>query len=223
MNLGDGLEKAVRVVHGHGQHVGDALASVAHFQGFPVEPFPLARLARHVHVGQEVHLDRLHAGPFARLAASSRYVEGEATLFVAPDFGFRKQGELRSNQVHQPRVSGGVGARCASDGTLVDRDAFVDVVQPRDFLVGEGNADVLVQMVQQRRQKGLVDKRAFAAPADPTDADQAAQRQFQVDRLQVVSGRAFQDEVLPVASSSLCGHLDALDAVQVLGGQRVRR
>ena len=221
MNLGDGLEEAVRVVHSHGQHVRDALASVAHFQGFTVEPFPLARLARHVHVGQEIHLHGFHAGPFAGLASSSRHVEGKAALFVAADFGFRKQGELRSNQVHQPRVGRGVGAWCASDGTLVDRDALVDVVQPCDFLVGQGNADVLVQMVQQRRKKGLVDQGAFAAPADPTDADQAAQRQFQIDRLQVVARGAFQDEVLPVASSSLGRHLDALDAVQVLRSQRV--
>ena len=55
MNLGNGLEKVVGVVHRHGEHVGDAFAAVPNLKRFPVEAFALARFAGDVNVGQEVH------------------------------------------------------------------------------------------------------------------------------------------------------------------------
>ena len=90
------------------------------------------------------------------------------------------------------------------------------MLQPRDGFVREWNADVVVQVVEQRGQQGLVDQRAFAAAADATDAHQTSQRDFDIDLLQVVSGGAFQDEVFAVAFSALFGHSNGLDAVQVL-------
>src|SRR5665647_3577679 len=41
----------------HVQHIRDGLALEVHLQGLPVVPGAVAHLARHVHVGQEVHLD----------------------------------------------------------------------------------------------------------------------------------------------------------------------
>ena len=90
------------------------------------------------------------------------------------------------------------------------------MVQPRDGFVREGNADVFVKVVEQRRKQRLVDQRAFAASADATDTHQTSQRDFDIDLLQVVAAGAFQDEVLAVAFSALLGHSNGFDAVQVL-------
>ena len=50
-------KKRERLLDGHVEHVGDALALEAHLERLAVVALAVALLARHVHVGQEVHLD----------------------------------------------------------------------------------------------------------------------------------------------------------------------
>ena len=128
MNFGNGLEEVVCLVNGHGQDVGDALASVPHFQGFSVETLALARFAFDVHVWKEVHLHRSDACALAIFAPPTRHVERESPLLVATNLGLRQQRELGANQVHQPRVGRRVGPRCTTDGALIDGNALVDVL-----------------------------------------------------------------------------------------------
>jgi hypothetical protein len=64
------LEEGERVLHRHLEHVGDALAAEAHLERLAVVALPLAHLARHVDVGEEVHLDLHEAVALARLAAA---------------------------------------------------------------------------------------------------------------------------------------------------------
>ena len=59
----------------------------------------LALLARHEHVGQEVHLDHLGALALARLAAAALDVEGEPAGLVAADLRFLGQGEDLPDEV----------------------------------------------------------------------------------------------------------------------------
>ena len=135
----------------------DAFAAVPNLQRFAVEALALARFAGDVHVGQEVHFDGAYARAFARLAASSRHIEGEASLFVAADFGLGEEGELRADQIHQSRVRRGIRTRRASDGlwSMAMRPSMC--CSPVMVLCGR-NADVVVQMVEQRGEQGLVDE-----------------------------------------------------------------
>ena len=72
-------EELDRLVHAHRQHLADAscprkrTASVSR-----IEARAAAGLAGDLHVGQEAHLDLLHALAFAGLAAAARGVEREA-------------------------------------------------------------------------------------------------------------------------------------------------
>ena len=80
-------------LHGHVQHIGDGLFLILHFQRFAVVTRPLAYLAGHVHIRQEVHLDLqntvavvsdgsavLGLGNIGALAAMP-VMEGKAALF----------------------------------------------------------------------------------------------------------------------------------------------
>jgi hypothetical protein len=109
-------------------------------------------------VGQEIHFHGSHSGTLARFAPSTCDIEREPPFFVASDFGLWKQGELRSNQVHQACVSGGIGPWRSSDWTLVNGNALVDVLQSCDRLVWKWDPNVVVQMVEQRGEQGLVDE-----------------------------------------------------------------
>ena len=75
---GIALEEVQRLVDRHLQHVGDVLALVVDLQRLAVVALALADLARHVDVGQEVHLDLQDAVALARLAAAALDVEAEA-------------------------------------------------------------------------------------------------------------------------------------------------
>ena len=92
----------------------------------------------HVDIGQEVHLDGAQAGTLAVLAAAATDVEAETTGFVAADACRRQLGEEASDVVEEARVGGGVGAWRAADGTLVNLDDFVDILDAFDALIRQG-------------------------------------------------------------------------------------
>jgi hypothetical protein len=73
------FEEAGCLLDRHVQHLGDVAALVVDLQRVPVVPGALAHLARHVDVGQEVHLDLDRAVAGAVLAAAALDVEGEPT------------------------------------------------------------------------------------------------------------------------------------------------
>ena len=65
------------------ERIGNREASVTDLERFAVIPSPAARLALHVHVREEVHLDAEHAVALARLAPAALYVEREPPGLVA--------------------------------------------------------------------------------------------------------------------------------------------
>ena len=74
-------------VYRHVQHFVDIATLVFYFESLAVVTVAAARLACDVDVGQEVHLDGLHAGTAALLAASAAYVEREASCLKTTDLG----------------------------------------------------------------------------------------------------------------------------------------
>ena len=132
------LEELYGLVDGHLQHVGNAFSLEAHFERFAVVAFAVARFAGHEHVGQKVHFDVFVAVALARFAASAAHVEAEAPRFVAPHFGLGQPHEERAYVAEHSRVGGGIGARCASQRTLVDGHHLVDVLHSFESVVGQG-------------------------------------------------------------------------------------
>ena len=114
----------------HVQHVGDALALVAHLQGLPVIALAAAHLAGDVYVGQEVHLDFQHTVAAAGLAPAALGVEGEPPRAIAPGLGLLGGGEQGADLVEQARVGGGIGAGRPADGALVDAHHLVQILLP---------------------------------------------------------------------------------------------
>jgi len=76
-----------------------------------------------------------------------------------------------------------------------------------------------VEVLAQPLAENLHQEGTLAAAADAGDADELAQRDANVDFLQVVLGRAQHLQPLAVARPALLGHGDALAAAQVGSGQ----
>ncbi|HET7321265.1 MAG TPA: hypothetical protein VFI96_02140, partial [Longimicrobiaceae bacterium] len=98
-DLAEGLELLMdpRLIHEelagvfdrHLEDVGDAHPAEAHLERLAVEALPLADVARHEDVREEVHLDLHEAVALARLAPAALHVEGEAPRPVAADLRLR--------------------------------------------------------------------------------------------------------------------------------------
>ena len=224
LNLpGDGrhvLKEFQRVLHGHIQHVVDALALILHIQGLPVIALAAADLAGHVHVRQEMHLDLDNTVAAARLAASALDVEAETALAVTLGLGVRGGGEQVPDQVEHARVGGRVGPGGAPDGGLVDGDDLVQLFHALDALVPAGNGSGPVQLPGQGLVENLVNQRTLAGAGNAGDAGHHAQREVHVNVLQVVLRSPLHRN--PTAGLTPLGrHRNLHAAAQVSAGDRL--
>ena len=198
-------EELERLLDRHLEHVGDRLALEPHLERLAVVALALARLARHVDVGQEVHLDLDQAVALARLAAAALDVEREAPRLVAAHLRVGRQRVQLADVREEIRVRRRVRARRAADRALVDLDHLVERVDPFDALVRAGPDARLREPVRERLVDDLVDERRLAGAGDAGDGDELADREVDVDVLQVVLGGAERRVNQPWSSSRRSG------------------
>ena len=137
VDRGDIFEELDGHVDRHVQHVVDILALVLHFERLAVVAVAAARLAAHIDVRQEVHLDGLHAGAAALLAAAALDVEREAARLEAPDLGVGSHLEEFADIGKDVRIGRGIRPRRTPDGRLIHDDEFVDMFDALDRIVGQ--------------------------------------------------------------------------------------
>ena len=219
---GDAGEEVGPLLDRHVQHVGDRLALEVHLERLAVVAGAVADLARHVDVGQEVHLDLDRAVTGARLAAPALDVEGEPTLLVAADLGLGRGREQGADAVEHAGVGGRVGTRSPTDGRLVDVDDLVDLVEAVDAAVPSGDGARVVDVLGQGGVEDVVDDRRLARARDPGDRAEDAQREVHVDVLEVVLPRSPHDELAAGrARAAYVGDRDHLAAGEVHAGRGV--
>ena len=201
-------EELERLLDRQLEHLGDVLALERDVERVAVVARALAHLARHVDVGEEVHLDLDRAVARARLAATALHVEREAAGQVPAHLRLLRGGEQRADLVEHAGVRGRVRARRAPDRRLVDVDDLVDVLDALDLLVPTGHVLRAVDLLHQRGIEDVGDERALAAAAHAGDGDEAPEREVDVDVLQVVLVRvAHRDPGLARLAPHL-GHRD---------------
>ena len=152
---GDGLEEFHRVLDGHVEHVGDAVALELHLQRFAIVARAVADVAGDIDVGEEVHLDLEHAVALAGFAAAALDVEAEAAGLVAARLRFGEAREPVADVGEGAGVGGRVGAGGAADGRLVDVDHLVAMFEAGDLVVGASDYARAVQLARGRCVEGV--------------------------------------------------------------------
>ena len=132
-----------------------------------------------------MHLDFADAVAGAGLAAAALDVEAEAVGLVAAGAGVVGGGEHVADEVEHAGIGGGVGARRAADGRLVDGDDLVQLLHALDGIVVAGAQARTVELAGEGLEEYLVDQRAFAAAGNAGDAGHDAEREAHVDVFQV--------------------------------------
>ena len=211
---GNGCEEDQGLLHGHVQHIGDALALVVDLQGLAVVALALALLAGDVDIWEKVHLDAQQAIALALIAAPALDVEAVAAGRVAPGLALRQVCEELPQGREQTRVGGGVAARGAPDGGLVDVDDLVDGLEAFDGLVLADDVHALVQLVGEGLVEDLVHQGALARAADTGHAGDQADGKLRIHLLEVVLFGAQHREVAPLGLAADARHGDRVAARQ---------
>ncbi len=120
----------------HREDVARSLSAHLDAERFAIEAPPAAHVAQHLHVGQEVHLDRAQALAFARGAAAFAGVEGKTCAAIAAHARFLCIGEEFADRVPETHVGSGAGARRLADRCLVDFEHAVDLFVTVDRVAG---------------------------------------------------------------------------------------
>ncbi len=191
-DIGYVLEEVASLVDCHVEHVGNGLALIAHFERLAVVAFAVTLLAGHLNVGQEVHLNGFIAIAATRLATPALDVEREAAGLVAANLGFGQVDEQAADVGEDAGIGSRIRAWRPSDGRLVDVDYLVDMFQTLDAVVRHGSLQGTVEMAGEDRVERIVDERRLAGARDAGDNDEFAQREFNVDVLEVVAAAAMQ-------------------------------
>ncbi len=175
------LEERQRLLDRHVEHVGDRMPLERDVERVAVVAAALARLARDVDVGQEMHLDLEGAVALARLAAAAGDVEGETSRLVAPHAGVGRRCEQLPDPVEDLGVRRRVRARCAADRRLVDVDHLVDVLDPVDPPVAARQRARAVQRGVQSPGQDLLDEGRLARAGHTGDGHECTERECDVD------------------------------------------
>src|SRR3954466_3946808 len=186
-------EELERLVDIHCQHLADALAAQLDRQRVGIEARTVARLAGDAHVGQEGHRDLLQPLAFALVAPAAPRVERKAARGPAAHARFRRIGEELPYLVPEADIGGGTGARRLADRRLVDFQDALDLLRALDGLA----ADRL--LLDQRGVQHIARERRFARARDAGDGDQAAERNRDIDLLQVMQRGALHFDLFACA------------------------
>ena len=196
------LEERDGLVNRHVEHIGDVLALVLDFERLAVIARAFADLAGHVDVRQEMHFNLQDTVALACFAAAALDVEAEAAGFVAAHLRLARLAEQLADGVEDARIRRRIRARRAADGLLVDVDDLVDVFEALDFLV---LARLALRMIEARGDalvENFVDERRLARARNARDERQRAERESDIDVLEVVLGRADDLEELAVSRTA---------------------
>src|ERR1700758_2085645 len=155
---GNVFEDGKGVGDGEIEEIGDGVAVELDEEGLLIVTASVTYFAEDVDVGEEVHLDAALAFALAGFTASALDVEGEAAGFVAALAGLGEHGEEVADGGEDSGVGGGIAARGAAYGGLVDFDDLVDLVNADDSAVLAGLFAAAVELFGEGAVEDVVDQ-----------------------------------------------------------------
>src|SRR6266567_8392371 len=196
------------------------MALVADRERFRIVTAATADFTHHINVRKKIHFDAAEAVPLAGFAAATFHVEAEAAGAVTALPRFRKHGEEIANGRENACVSGGIRARRAADGGLIDLNNFVDVLGAEDFAMRGGRFRGAVEFLRERAIENVVDQSGFSGAGDARDNREHAERKRDVDVLQIVGTGAEDLNDIAVGAAAFFGDGNLGGAAEILAGER---
>ena len=208
-----------RLGHRQSENVGNGETLQADFQRLTIVAPPAADVAGDEDVGQEMHFDRDHALPRARLAASPLHVERESPGPVAAGAGFGELGKQLPDRTERARVGRRVRTGGPADRRLTDLDDLVDHLPAGERVMRPRLLPAAAETLGECAVEGVDDERALARARDAGHAGHRAEGDIDVEALQVVPACSSDADRPAAATPTLWRHGNLLQAGQIPPGQ----
>ena len=221
LDLRDIFEHGQRVFDGHFEQIGNGIAFVAHGERFGVVAAAATDFAGDVNIGKKIHFDAAQTVALTGFAATSFDIEAEAAGAIAAFAGLGKHGEKFANRAEDAGVGGGIRARGAADGRLVDFDDFVEMLEAENGAMGAGSFAGTIKLLREGAIENVVDQRGFAGAGNAGDDGEQAEREFDVDVFQVVGVGTEDFERFAVGFAALRWHGNFQVAGEITSGERI--
>src|SRR6202022_2221357 len=116
------------------------LAAIADLQHPGLVTRSFALLADQLDVGKKLHLDRNRTVTLASLAAAAWNVEGEVSRAESAFLGLWQRSKEIADCVKSLEIGDRIGARCTTDGRLINQNNFIDELIAFYAVPGDGSA-----------------------------------------------------------------------------------
>src|SRR6185437_2872980 len=184
---GNIFEHLERLLDGQIEKIGDRIALVAHGKRLRIVALAAADFAGDVDIRKEIHFDAALPIALAGLAAAALDVEAEAPGLISALAGFRQHGEKLANGAENAGVSGGIGARGAADGGLVNLNYLINVLDAFDGAMPGRFFHRAIEIGGERAVQNIVDERGFAGAGDAGDHGEKAEGKLHVNIFEIVA------------------------------------
>src|ERR1700730_3316958 len=199
------------------------LAAIADLEHPGLVTRSFALLAAHLDVREELHLDGNRTVTLADVAAAAGNVEGEVSRAETAFLGLRQRSKQIADRVKSLDIRDRIGARCTTDGRLVNQDNFIDELiafyaVPRD---GSGLRAVrrLLLGLRQRFVEHLVQQSRLPRAGHARDGHNHTQRNTQVDAFEIVGPRSTNLDLLRTGRAAHRRQLNPQIVGKVAAGQ----
>src|SRR6202011_4262267 len=108
------------------QRLMNILAAIADLEHPGLVTRSFALLADQLDVGEKLHLDRNRTVPLASVAAAAWNVEGEVSRAETAFLGLGQRSKQIADRVKGFDIRDRIGARCTTDGRLINQNNFID-------------------------------------------------------------------------------------------------
>ena len=143
--------------------------------------------APHIEIAQELHLDPFKTRSAAAFAAAAPGIERKRAGGQPLRHRFRLRGEELANAVVESEIKNRRRARCTREPRLIDHHHVADAVRAGDRLARPGF--LLTRLSFRLKQvpiKNFVNERRLARSGNAGDAVENAQRNFDIEVLEIV-------------------------------------
>ncbi len=151
-----------------------------------------------------MHLNTNLARPLTGLASSPLDIKAESAGLVAPSPRFSRPGKEGPNGIKHFGIGSRIGSRSTPDGTLVNRNNFVEMLCSLDRRMTPGTVEAPINFPRDCLMEYLVNQCGLSGPGNPGHADETSQREGNIDVFEVVFLGTVNNEVMTKAPVS-CG------------------
>ena len=184
--------------------------------------FAMTSWTSDIDIREEVHFNFVDAVALTMFATTTFDIETKSARLVTAEFGFGLRGVEIANLGENASIGGGIAARGATNGRLIDDDDFVKMFNAINAFMETGDGLSVMEASLELVSEDGVNKSGFAGAGDTSDNGHDAKREMDIDVLEIVFASADDDKFLTFLGFAALGwNWDSFVAGEILASNGI--